>query len=77
MNNISRSKMSKMGLPVALFVCLMGLTWGCEKKETGKAIYERLEKAELAKNQRFDTIFWGYYFGMDRIAFFEKCRILN
>lgn len=39
--------------------------------------YEKMEKRELAKQIRVDTIFYGIYLGMPREKFFSHCWNLN
>lgn len=39
--------------------------------------YERLAKAELAKNIRVDSIYFGIHFGMSKNEFFDHCWKLN
>lgn len=45
---------------------------GCRESK-----YDRLVKAELARNVRYDSLFLGLSFNMPRKAFFEHCWNLN
>ncbi len=59
----------------ALFaIVVISLIASCNTEQTP---YNKLVKQELAKGQRFDSLFLGFYFGMQAHQFYDTCTQMN
>ena len=58
---------------IIFFTLIVFLTIGCGKK----ARYDRMVKRELASGERYDSLFFGIYFGMTSKDFYTHCWELN
>lgn len=59
----------------ALFaIVVISLIASCNAEQTP---YNKLVKQELAKGQRFDSLFLGFYFGMKDKQFYDTCTEMN
>ncbi len=58
---------------IFLFAIIVSLTVGCGKK----AKYDRMVQRELASGVRYDSLFFGIYFGMTTKDFYSHCWKLN
>lgn len=43
----------------------------------GGSEYQKMERRELSTGIRYDTLFFGYYFGMPKKAFFDQSWAIN
>ncbi|WP_099150237.1 hypothetical protein [Flavilitoribacter nigricans] len=59
---------------VAGLLILVMIFIGCDSPERR---YKRLEKKELARNERFDDLFFGIRFGMSNQEFRDHCYEMN
>lgn len=57
---------------VAIAIIIGTLSCGSVEQQ-----YEKLVKKELAKGQRFDSLFLGIHFGMDAKVFYDSCWQMN
>jgi hypothetical protein len=58
---------------IIFFALIVLVTIGCGKK----ARYDRMVKRELASGERYDSLFFGIYFGMTSKDFYTHCWKLN
>jgi hypothetical protein len=58
---------------IILFAFIVLITIGCGQK----ARYDRMVKQELASGERYDSLFFGIYFGMNSKDFYTHCWKLN
>lgn len=66
--------MFKMNMSrIVFFILIVIMATGCDKK----ARYDRMVKRELASGVRYDTLFFGIYFGMTSKDFYAHCWKLN
>lgn len=54
----------------------VGIT-SCETEAAPRTLYEKIERAELKKDIRKDSLFLGLHFGMKKVDFFNHCEALN
>jgi len=60
----------------ALFaIVVISLIASCNAKPT--TTYDKLVQKELSKGQKFDSLFLGFYFGMEARQFFDTCTEMN
>jgi hypothetical protein len=59
---------------VLLAIVIISLIGSCNKKQTN---YDKIVQQELAKGQRFDSLFLGLYFGMKEKQFYDTCTEMN
>ena len=63
---------------ILFLLLIIGLGFGsCEMEEAPKSLYEKIEREELKKGVRSDSLFLGIHFGMERQDFFIHCAELN
>ncbi len=66
--------MKNLGFLIVIIV--LGFV-SCETEEAPKTLYEKIEREELKKGTRADSIFLGINFGMKKEDFFIHCADLN
>ena len=56
-------------------IVVISLILSCNAEPT--TTYDKIVQQELAKGQRFDSLFLGFYFGMESHQFFDTCTEMN